>query len=131
MHTAQDYPFDYGFAPQTLWEDNDPLDIIILTTEPLHPGVVVRTRPVAIMNMVDSGDRDDKIIGVPIDDPRWSTVEDLADLNAHLLKTIKHFYENYKTLQDKVVTVEGFKGKKEAIEAVEKGISLYKEKFNK
>ena len=131
MHTAQVYPFDYGFAPQTYWEDNDPLDVVILTTEPLHPGVVVRTRPVAIMNMIDDGDADDKIIGVPTDDPRWEGVQDLTDLNSHMPKVIKHFFETYKYLQEKEVKVEGFSSKKEAIKAIEKSVKLYKEKFGK
>lgn len=130
-HTAQIFPFDYGFVPQTLWEDDDPLDVIILTTEPLHPGVVVRTRPVGVMRMIDSGEGDDKIIGVPIGDPRWDEVKDIDDLNEHLLKTFKHFYENYKKLQDKVVEVKGFDGRDDAVSAVQKGIKLYEEKFSK
>ena len=70
MHTAQDYPFDYGFVPQTLWDDDDALDVLILTTYPLIPGILVRVRPVAMLNMIDGGESDDKIIAVPIDDPR-------------------------------------------------------------
>src|SRR5687768_5243329 len=69
-HTAQDFPFDYGFVPQTLWDDGDPLDVVLLTTFPLHPGILVRARPIALMNMIDSGDADDKVIAVPVDDPR-------------------------------------------------------------
>src|SRR5690349_10159103 len=83
MHSAQDYPFDYGFVPQTLWHDNDPVDVVVLTTYPLSPGVLVRVRPVAIMNMIDGGEGDDKLIAVPTDDPRWNDVQDLSDLNKH------------------------------------------------
>ncbi len=125
-HTSQDFPFDYGFVPQTLWHDGDPLDVIILTTYPLIPGILVRVRPVAIMDMNDSGDNDNKIIAVPCDDPRWSDVQDLKDLNEHTLREIAHFYSTYKDLQKKKVIVSGFKGAKEAKEAFEEGVKLYK-----
>lgn len=126
-HTAQDFPFDYGFIPQTLWDDGDAVDVVLLTTYPLIPGILVRARPIAIMSMIDSGDRDDKIIAVPKDDPRWEDTRDLEDINAHTLKEIEHFYSTYKKLQNKVVEVTGFKGHKEAVEAFERGQQLYKE----
>ncbi len=128
-HTSQDFPFDYGFIPQTLWYDNDPIDVVVLTTSPLVPGILVRVRPVAIMNMIDSGDADDKVIAVPVDDPRWADVKDLADINKHTIKEIAHFYSTYKNLQNKVVEVTGFKGKADAEKAFEQGIKLYKEKM--
>lgn len=128
-HTAQDFPFDYGFVPQTLWHDDDPIDVIILATFPLIPGVLVRVRPVAIMNMIDSGEADDKIIAVPISDPRWDDVKDLGDLNKHTLKEIDHFYSTYKKLQNKEVKVHGFKGRTEAEKAFEEGGQLYKNKY--
>ena len=77
LHSAQEFPFDYGFVPQTLWDDQDPVDIIILSTYPLLSGTLVRVRPVALLNMIDSGEPDDKIIAVPVDDPRWDIVKDL------------------------------------------------------
>ena|SRR3989344_4917956 len=131
MHTSQDYPFDYGFVPQSYWHDNDALDVIILTTFPLAPGILVRARPVAVMNMIDSGEGDDKVIAVPADDPRWDDVQDLADINKHTIKEIEHFFTTYKQLQNKEVKVNGFKGKKEAEESFEEGLKLYKEKFGK
>jgi inorganic pyrophosphatase len=126
-HTAQDMPFDYGFVPQTLWHDGDPLDVVVLTTYPLLSGILARVRPVAIMGMDDSGDTDDKIIAVPIDDPRWNDVTDLKDLNAHTLREIEHFYSTYKKLQNKEVIVKDFKGKDAAKKAFKMGIALYKE----
>src|SRR3989344_1491905 len=68
LYSAQEFPFDYGFIPQTLWDDNDPVDVVILTTHPLLSGTLVRVRPVALMKMIDGGEADDKIIAVPIDD---------------------------------------------------------------
>lgn len=126
-HTAQDFPFDYGFIPQTLWDDGDAIDVVLLTTYPLLPGILVRVRPVAIMSMIDSGDADDKIIAVPVDDPRWNDVKDLSDINTHTLKEIEHFYSTYKKIQNKVVEVKGFKAKTEAVLAFERGQKLYKE----
>ena len=131
MHTSQDFPFDYGFVPQSLWHDNDPLDVIVLTTYPLLPGVLVKARPVGIMNVIDSGEGDDKVISVPVDDPRWDHVKDLTDINKHTLKEMEHFYSTYKKLQNKVVEVTGFKGKEEAEKAFEESLSIYKEKYSK
>ena len=130
-YTAQDFPFDYGFVPQSYWHDNDPLDVIVLTTYPLLPGIIVRARPVAIMNMIDSGEGDDKIIAVPIRDPRWEGVSDLKDINKHTLKEIEHFYSTYKKLQNKEVQVTGFGNKAAAENAINEGLKLYKEKFPK
>lgn len=127
-HTTQDFPFDYGFIPQTLWEDNDPVDVILLTTYPLVPGVLVHARPVGLLKMVDSGEPDDKIIAVPIDDPRWEGVKDLADINKHTLKEMEHFYSTYKNLQNKVVTVSGFASKTEAIKVFRRGCELYQQR---
>lgn len=132
-YSSAPYPFDYGFAPQTLWEDNDPLDVVVLTTFPLHPGILVKVRPVAVMEMIDDGESDYKIIGVPADDKRWEDTQDLNDLNKHKVKEIEHFFKTYKELKGKgtIVEINGIKGKKEAMEAIEKSIQLYKEKFNK
>lgn len=124
-HTAQDFPFDYGFIPQTLWDDGDALDVILLTTHPLLPGILVRVRPVALMKMVDSGDADDKIIAVPVDDPRWSGVNDVGDINTHTLKEMEHFYATYKKLQNKEVAVNGFENRASAEAAFEKGRKRY------
>lgn len=131
LYSAQEYPFDYGFVPKTLWDDGDALDVVILTTEPLFPGLLIRVRPVGIMNMTDDGDSDAKIIAVPIGDPRWAEVKDIKDANQHTLKEIEHFFCTYKQLQGKVCTVEGFEGKDKAVAAFKKAQELYKQKFSK
>lgn len=128
-HTAQDFPFDYGFIPRSLWHDNDPLDVVVLSTFPFLPGILVRARPVAIMSMIDSGEADDKIIAVPIDDPRWDDVKDLKDINKHTLKELEHFYSTYKKLQNKVVEVTGFRGREAAEAAFEEGLRLYTKRY--
>ncbi len=131
-YSSATYPFDYGFVPQTLWEDNDPLDVVVLTTFPLHPGILVKSRPVAVMEMIDDGESDYKIIAVPVDDKRWDDTHDLNDLNKHMVKEFVHFFETYKELkkgQKDVVKIPKISGKKEALEAVLKSIELYKAKF--
>jgi len=127
MHTAQDYPYDYGFIPQTLCGDGDPLDVVVLTTYPLFPGILVRVRPVAIMGMNDAGEDDDKIIAVPVDDPRWDEVKDLSDLNTHTLKEIEHFFGTYKKIQKKEVIIKDFADKNKAIEAFHASVKMYQE----
>jgi inorganic pyrophosphatase len=130
MKTAQDYPFDYGFAPQTLWEDDDPLDVVVLTTYPLHPGILVNVRPVGVMRMTDGGEGDDKILTVPVEDPRWEDVKDLDDINKHTLKEIQHFFETYKQIEGKEVEISGFEGNDAAMKSVEKSIQLYQKKYS-
>lgn len=131
MKSSQDYPFDYGFVPQSLWEDGDALDVIMLTTYPLFPGIMVEARPVAVMRMIDGGEGDDKIIAVPKDDPRFDEVQDLADINKHTIKEIQHFLETYKSIENKSVVISGVEGKVAAQEAVIKGLKMYTDKFAK
>ncbi len=128
-YTAQDYPFDYGFVPKTLWHDNDALDVVLLTTYPLFPGILVKARPVALMHMIDSGEADEKIIAVPVEDPRFDSIKDLADINKHTVKEIEHFFLTYKKLQNKEVSIGGFEGKDAAKSAFVESQKIYKEKF--
>lgn len=125
MHTAQDYPFDYGFVPQTLYDDGDALDVVVLTTYPLLPGILVTARPVALMEMIDGGERDDKVVAVPIDDPRFEDITDLPHLNKHFIKEMSHFFETYKKIQHKEVSIGKWLPRSAAEEAFEKSIDLY------
>ena len=126
-YSAAAYPVEYGFVPRTLAEDGDALDVLVLATFPLLPGVLVKVRPVAYMEMVDTGETDPKVIGVPVNDKRWEGVQDLADINKHTLKEIQHFFETYKHLKGKgnEVTIPSFKGKEEAGAAFERARELY------
>lgn len=130
MHTSQDYPFDYGFVPQTLWDDGDALDVVVLSTYPLATGILVNVRPVGIMNMIDDGESDAKVIGVPVEDPRWDEVQSLDDVNKHTLREIEHFFNTYKGLQEKVVQIDGFSGADEARAAFTRSRELYRESFS-
>ena len=128
MHSAQDYPFDYGFVPQTLWDDGDALDVVLLTTHPLAPGILVEARPIGIMHMVDGGEPDEKIIAVAAGDPRYADVKDITDANQHVLKEIAHFFATYKQIQKKEVQVGDFENRAAAEAAFERGRSLYQAK---
>jgi inorganic pyrophosphatase len=132
-YSSAAFPYDYGFVPQTLWEDGDALDVILLTTYPIQTGILVAARPVGVIEMIDSGESDFKIIAVPVEDKRWDDVQDVSDLNQHNLKEYQHFLETYKALKGKPAPVEikGIKGKADAIEAVKKSVELYKQKFSK
>lgn len=129
MHSAQDYPFDYGFVPKTLWDDGDALDVLLLTTYPLVPGILVPARPVAILNMIDDGDSDAKVIAVPVKDPRFDQVTDLESINPHTLKEIEHFFATYKKVQNKEVETKGFGNAAAAKAAFTRSRALYSEKF--
>lgn len=128
LHTAQDYPIDYGFVPQTHWDDGDALDVLILSTHPFVPGVMVTVRPVGVLKMIDGGENDFKVLGVPVSDPRFADVKELKDVNEHTLKEIRHFFETYKTLQNKEVVIEGFGERIEAEEAFERACQMYEKK---
>lgn len=125
MHTAQDYPFDYGFVPQTLFDDGDALDVVLITTYPLAPGILVKARPVAIMEMTDNGERDDKVVAVPVEDPRFDAIQDITDLNPHFQKEMTHFFETYKKVQNKEVSIGTWHGKDKAHEAFIASVERY------
>ena len=129
--SAAPYPFDYGFAPRTLWEDGDALDVVVLTTNPIPSGILLTVRPVGLMKMVDGGESDDKVLAVPTEDIRFDDVQDLADINPHTLKEMRHFFEHNKALKKKpvTITVEGFEGHDAAVSAVKRSVELYKKKF--
>lgn len=128
LHTAQKYPFDYGFVPQTLWDDGDALDVIVLTTQPLVPGILVHARPIAVLPMVDGGEKDEKILAVPANDPRFADIHDLADVNKHTLKEISHFFMTYKQLQNKEVSLGEWEGKAAAQAAFDRACEMYTQK---
>ena len=129
-YSAAAYPFDYGFVPQTLWDDGDALDVIVLTTYPLDVAILVATRPVAILNMIDNGEPDEKILAVPVEDKRWDDIRGLEDVNKHTLKEIVNFFETYKMLKGKPSPVEisGWSGRVEAEAAFERARQMYADK---
>jgi inorganic pyrophosphatase len=99
LFTATSYPADYGFVPDTLAEDGDPLDVLVLLEVPTLPGCHVRARPLAVFWMEDEAGPDAKILAVPFGDPRWDSLQNLDDVPSHLLSEISHFFEVYKALE--------------------------------
>ena len=99
LYTAFGYPADYGFIEDTLGEDGDPLDALVLLPESVFPGVVVRARAIALFNMTDEAGGDAKVLAVPAGDPRWDWAQDLADVPVFELDAIKHFFSHYKDLE--------------------------------
>lgn len=114
LFTATRYPADYGFVPDTLAEDGDPLDALALVTEPTFPGCRIQIRPVGVFLMEDGGKPDHKLLGVPIGDPVWADVERLEDLPPHLLAEITHFFEVYKDLEPAKTAALGWRDNPEA-----------------
>ncbi len=126
LYSPFHYPTDYGIIPQTLYDDGDPLDILVLMDQPTFPGCIINTRPIGMMRMLDSGDQDDKIIGVPVDDPMCADIDDIDDVPRHLLDEIAHFFEEYKKLEGKITEVLGWENAKKAFEAINHSIELYR-----
>jgi inorganic pyrophosphatase len=120
LFTATAYPADYGFVPETLSEDGDPLDALVLLDEPTFPGCWVRARPVGIFWMTDDKGPDAKVLCVPSDDARWGDIHDLAGLPEHLTDEIGHFFEVYKELEPgKHSDVRGWEGAEAALVEIE------------
>ncbi len=113
-------PCDYGYIPQTLGDDGDPLDALVIIDEALYPGVVVPARVIGVLYMIDGGEKDEKIICVAADDKHYEHVEDLSDLGKHLQDKVRHYFEHYKDLQHKKVEITGWGNRSEAINVIEK-----------
>jgi len=126
LHSAVHYPAAYGFIPQTLYGDGDPLDCLILVSEPLFTGCLLRMRPIAVLKTRDDKGSDDKVLGVAIDDPRYIDVHELKDLPKHVPLEIENFFMNYKQLEKKKVESFGWGSREEAAAAIKEGINGFK-----
>jgi inorganic pyrophosphatase len=124
------YPFNYGFVPQTLSKDDDPVDCFVMGEE-LLPMTLVQIRPVGMLQMTDEGATDDKILAVPCGDPRFEPVRDLSDVAPHYLREIEHFLSHYKDLEDKRTVVTEWVGRGAAVEEVCQSIESYRREANK
>ena len=119
LFTATTYPADYGFIPNTLGGDGDPLDALVLLEDPVYPGVWVEARPLGVLYMQDEKGEDAKLICVPPREPRWNGVEDIADLTPQLVQEIQHFFEVYKALEPgKTSSTDGIGGREAAWEEI-------------
>ncbi len=118
LFSSVHYPSDYGFIPNTLGEDGDPLDVLVLVNEPTFPGCLIDARPVGLFVMYDEKGRDDKVLCVPVSDPLWNHIYSLEQVPPHLLDEIEHFFRIYKDLEQKKVRVEGWKSLEDAIKVI-------------
>jgi len=125
LFSSMMYPADYGFIPETLALDGDPLDVLVLVTEPTFPGCVMEVKPIGVFHMADEKGPDEKIICVPVSDPIWNRLTDLSDMNPHLLKEIEHFFQVYKDLEQKKVDVGGWGDVVEAKEIIEQCVDRF------
>lgn len=105
LYTSTHYPTNYGFIPRTLSEDQDPLDVLVLCTEPIVPLAIVQCYPIGVMLMQDGGEMDYKIIAIPFKDPTWNIYQDISELPPHIMDEISHFFKVYKQLEGKKTTV--------------------------
>jgi inorganic pyrophosphatase len=123
------YPCNYGFIPQTYGGDKDPLDILVLTSLPVTPLCLMTAKVVGVMQMVDSGDADDKIIAVAANDPSVKHFNNIEELPKHFFDELRHFFEEYKKLENKTVVVEEFGDKHAALQIITDAMAYYKEVF--
>lgn len=119
LYSAMGYPAEYGTIENTLAPDGDPLDILILATEPTYPGCIIPARVIGYLKMLDNGKEDYKLISVVACDPRYDEIKELSDVSAFTLKEIKNFFENYKSLQEIKVEVGEYYSKEEALNLIE------------
>ena len=125
------YPADYGFIPETLALDGDPLDVLVLVTEPTFPGCVIEVKPIGVFHMADEKGPDEKIVCVPIADPIASRISDLHELNKHLVKEIEHFFQVYKDLEKKKVDVGGWGNAEVARGLIKASVERFENKKDK
>ncbi len=123
------YPVNYGFIPQTYGHDKDPLDILVLTSLPVVPLTLMEAKVIGVMQMIDGGDADDKIIAVAATDPSVNHHNNIEELPAHFLNELRHFFEEYKALENKTVVVEEFGDKVNALQIINEAIQSYKDNF--
>jgi inorganic pyrophosphatase len=121
------YPTDYGFIPDTLGQDGDPLDAMILLSESTFPGCIVQARPIALFRMTDDGEVDDKVVLVPLNDPNWSHLQQLDDVPSQLQGEITHFFAIYKQPEGKHVEVDGWYPREEALKEIEDARARWRE----
>ncbi len=125
------YPGDYGIIPQTLAEDGDPLDALVMVTNATFPGVLIESRPIGILRMKDSNKIDDKVVCVAKNDPRYFDFKDISDMESHHLKEIAHFFQVYKDLEGKKVEIVGWRNATNARTIILKAVNRYKKTFKK
>jgi inorganic pyrophosphatase len=127
LYSAVYYPANYGFIPQTLAEDGDPLDVLVLCQEPVVPLTLIEARAIGLMIMIDSGKRDHKIVSVAIHDPEYNSYKEAAEMPEHRLAMLRRFFLDYKQLEDKAVEVDKIQPAKHALPVIDDAIARYQD----
>ncbi|MGE0787472.1 MAG: inorganic diphosphatase [Sandaracinaceae bacterium] len=130
LYSSVHYPANYGFLPRSYCDDKDPLDVLVLSNEPVHPLSMMRARAIGAMRMIDQGQQDDKIIAVHVHDPAFEEYTDIAGLPGHTMREIKRFFEDYKTLENKSVKIDELMGREQAVKVVREALELYQKEEN-
>lgn len=125
LYSAVYYPANYGFIPQTLAEDNDPLDVLVLCQETVVPLTLIQARTIGIMTMIDAGEKDHKIIAVAVDDPEFNSYREAAEMPSHRLTMLRRFFQDYTQLEGKVVEVDEIQPAKQAFPIIEDALTRY------
>ena len=125
LYSAVYYPANYGFIPQTLAEDDDPLDVLVLCQEAVAPLTLVSARAIGLMTMIDSGKKDHKILAVAMDDPEYNAFHQASDLPTHRLNILRRFFQDYKTLEGKTVKVDKFEPAEASLPIIEEALARY------
>ena len=131
LYTSTHYPANYGFIPRTYGDDEDPLDVLLLCSESLEPMSLVRAYPIGVINMIDNGRGDEKIIAIPYNDPMYNNYKDISDLPKHIFEEMRHFFTVYKNLENKATAVDEVTARNDAVKVIESAIENYKVKFKK
>ena len=129
LYTSTHYPANYGFIPRTYADDGDPLDVLLLCSEPVVPLTMVRSFPIGVISMIDGGRRDEKIIALPFGDPTYKDYNDINQLPSHIFEEMRHFFSVYKSLEGKETAVDEVQGRETAVKIIEECIKNYREKF--
>jgi inorganic pyrophosphatase len=131
IYSSFHYPVNYGFIPQTLGKDGDPLDILVMCSEPIQPLCLVEALVIGNMQMIDSDMIDDKIIAVAVNDPTVNYIKSLDEVPPHIFKVLKNYFEQYKVLEQKKVEINDFQDQKIAFDIINESIEFYKQTFPK
>jgi len=126
LYSAVHYPADYGFIPRTFCDDGDPLDALVLGQEPVYPLTIVEARAIGVMRMRDEKGIDDKILAVSVRDPAFADYTDKSQLPSHLMRELRRFFEDYKALEHKQVSVEDMHGPEQAVTIIREALELYR-----
>jgi inorganic pyrophosphatase len=130
IYSSFHYPVNYGFIPQTLGEDNDPLDILVLCSQSIEPLCLVEATVIGNMQMIDNGEMDDKIIAVASKDPSVNHIKEVNELPKHFISELRNYFEQYKVLENKQVQIDNFQNKEAAYSVINVAIDLYSKKFH-